>query len=921
MKIPDRLYSILKRDPKLLAQVIESTESFGELLSENKLFFFEEYTDHGKSHIEGLLSSCDKLIHEETIRNILTPLDISVLILSSLVHDIGMHLTFEKFQILLDGGMDQIRIKSLDEKKWVELWKDYCADIKKFDLQTLINIFGKDFTILRIPDLKNKESLDGQDKKFIGEFIRRNHPRIAHEIAMGGFAGPKGALSLPESIPLSIRNIIGLVARSHGLEIRSLFNHLREISENNWMIPHNIHVVYLMVLLRLGDILQIDSNRIPSYSLILKSFTSPISYTEFLKHHSIQTSQLGFTDKETIHVVCNPNNSRICKALKDLFANIQSELDKCWAILGEIYGNKNILERPELTRRRITSNLDDLLRFSKGTLFVPEFITLNIEPGIVKLLVAPLYGSDPSYGVRELLQNSVDACLERKYLETTSGNHHFDDQIKINIYSEENRHFFEIGDNGKGMNVSEIKDFFFRIGASFRNSADWKKVYISGDNETLIPRIGRFGIGILAGFLIGQKMEVYTRRFTEDVGYNFIFSLNTNNVEVYKKNNIDPGTIIRIEITEAIKNELIENSQLKTEYYGEDFTIKVSEGSTYKKFRVKYNWDMWYTLEFPKLIIKIPGQEPYSPYKNPDPAFSSQTPEDWCSFKTNAFEKVNWTFSKKYSRRKLTVNGIVIPGGFSFTSNYITKDPLISVFDFNANLNLSLNRDSLQNNLLPFERLLKEEIYKHLIAKILIHNLVIPSESALFEKAKSDLPHFLSRTVVRTFDDLNNGIFNHAAFSGIKILFSKNGFIINHPAFLKKFEDYKIINAQTKYPWINYSEIKNDKVLFYNGSGQGSFAENGLSLKQRLNDDKVTIINTKDYISKIENAKKIGLINYAFFQIDKILLGNESLQITECFNRILGNDWLIPYDSKERKKKFENAFSELEPFFIKNFYP
>ena len=93
-----------------------------------------------------------------------------------------------------------------------------------------------------------------------------------------------------------------------------------------------------------------------------------------------------------------------------------------------------------------------------------------------------MYGYDPSFGVRELLQNAIDACIELKYkIEDL-----FAPLVEIHLEEKNGNHFFRISDNGKGMNIGEIKNYFLKAGSSFRNSTEWKIDYQTEEEEARV---------------------------------------------------------------------------------------------------------------------------------------------------------------------------------------------------------------------------------------------------------------------------------------------------------------------------------------------------------------------------------------------------------------------------------------------------
>lgn len=275
MKIPSRFEEILKQNQTLYSVVLDVISSFDPIFKDNKLYFFEEYTDHGINHIESVLNSCEFIITDDSYKN-LSPNEVATLILAVILHDLGMHIEFITFTSLLNGDYDDVICNSIDNKTWSQLWEDYLSEVKRFNTYQKKNIFGDENIKFKIPDLSNKDNLDGVDKKVIGEFIRRNHARIAHEIAVKGLIGNTSIEFGTEKLDIKNRQIAGIVARSHGLDIRDCFYFLEEIGNDSWRNPLNINIVYLMVILRIADYIQIDKQRVNPYLLKVKSFNSPI---------------------------------------------------------------------------------------------------------------------------------------------------------------------------------------------------------------------------------------------------------------------------------------------------------------------------------------------------------------------------------------------------------------------------------------------------------------------------------------------------------------------------------------------------------------------------------------------------------------------------------------------------------------------
>lgn len=107
--------------------------------------------------------------------------------------------------------------------------------------------------------------------------------------------------------------------------------------------------------------------------------------------------------------------------------------------------------------------------------------------GLLEVLGGHLYSS-PSVFVRELLQNAVDACTQRK---RGKG------RVEVRLDSQSGTVVFE--DNGVGMDEATVRNSLARIGASTKRATE--------DRDALL---GRFGIGLLAGFLVTDELVVET---------------------------------------------------------------------------------------------------------------------------------------------------------------------------------------------------------------------------------------------------------------------------------------------------------------------------------------------------------------------------------------------------------------------------
>lgn len=913
MIIPAKLQKILEKDKSLLSLVLNIETSFDPILKDNKLFFFEEYTEHGIDHIETVLKASEFLIPDESVQYI-QPKEVAILILSVLLHDIGMHTEFSTFKAMIDGQYDNVRVENLDSKTWRELWLDYLSEAKHFSSKRLDDIFGNPNEIINEPNLSDKDKLTGIDKKLIGEFIRRYHARLAHEIALKGLIGniiiPFGNSNLDERD----RQLIGIVARSHGINIRDTFVYLKKVAQEAWQFPDGLNTVFIMVLLRIADYLQIDKARTDSILLKTKTFNSPFSLREHQTHLSIRHIHFGqIKEPELIYVECNkPDNARMYIKIQTLIEDIQHELDLSWAILGEIYGFMPN-EKPKIKFRRIDSNLKGL-----ELDYVPQKISFQVNNELSKLLIAPLYGNSPTYGVRELVQNATDACKERIKIEQDNGDTNYKPLVTVSINRiDEENYLFKIKDNGKGMTLDEILNYFLSVGSSFRSSFQWKKEFISKEGKSLVNRNGKFGIGVLAAFLLGDKITIKTRNHNHNsLAYAFTADIISDFIDVRTIENFDTGTEIEIMMPKNIFTQLTQ------------------------KENKKISWADWHIGDIPEVIYLIGNEVKnrqifYKPHKQRE-------------IHPHGYDKIKWDYSKEMRTNYdmfVACNDLIITlsnySNFIAKSEVITYKPHLLIEDSHGNLPLNLNRNSLASVLLPFEDELFEDVSKDFIAQILMSEI----SSDVISKY-SIHPH------------------------NMECLYFANGFSLVFDYFVNKIQDKTILRILTRHENTikNASAILNQSEnliiyplfnqLYYLRGQKDKVAPNVeayiLLLKQRYEDyfqydlripqwqknrhkldwenDKFSAYSMNDFKSQISLFIQ-NEFSVIMNQIDSNIQSIQEVPITylnvkkggvvlnQLFEKYLGDNVIIPYDIEERKKLYPQAFEELKDYmkdYIKN---
>lgn len=857
IQVPEKLKAILDQNEKLSVQVREIAIPFSDILKTNDLPFFKEYTDHGIKHIENTLQYAENLIADETFQY-LTPEEVSVMLLSIVLHDIGMYTNAEMFKNMIDGKYDNLVDLFPNGQTWKELWKDFLYDSQYWGIEKKNNVFGNPDYNIQTPDLTDLQKLNEYDKKLIGEFIRIHHCRIAHEVSINGYIGRNTIPFKCNGLDSDYIKISGIVARSHGMDVRDTFDYLEGLSGDRYT-PFDIHAVYLMVLLRLADYLQIDSSRTNENVWSIKYMYSPYSQLEHKTHESIKNVKFTNLDKEKIAIQAHPEDAQTYVKIERLAEDIQKEFDRSWAILGEVYNDYNY----KLRYRRITTNISNEKYKSKLD-YVPEQFGFRYNNDLFKLLIASLYGDDPSYGVRELVQNAVDACR------MCIGDLSSDGEPHVRVEVDSNKKQFIITDRGKGMNLYEIKNYFLTIGSSYNENIDWKK---TRDHEHLF-RAGRFGIGILAAFLLGSEITVVTKKRGENTGYCFTASLHDKFIQIDKAPKAEFGTTIEIKCNETSMEKLSKNRSWynwyidkipKVEYYFDGEYLSPKDGlKGYRK--LKYSSEKYSAIYWkPKKIMKYP-------YVNVQ-VQKRFNPSLYCN---------GFLISRTSRKRDFLLLG-------ADELQYICI-PDLQIIDIYNQLPLNLNRNQIDRNVMyEFEPELAREVFVDIMCQLMATNI-----NSLFQHQIIDYINFHSEGFSLQSNYLNNYVKE-------KIIVSVDG-------------DLERIEKQTNKCIETCKNLQETKyVIRFNHHAYGHYYA-----YERL-DDQICIYY--DYEQDDQTLYDNGLIDkiqflfddkakIKFFEMKKMESPIPKTFIDDLFEKYMCKNPIIPYEFEDRKKKFPLLFQD-----------
>ncbi len=710
--IPIRLKNLLQGvSDEISAAVGFALTSVNPILERNEAPFFPDYTDHGVRHIESVLKTCELLIADKAWE-VFTREDAAVLVLATLAHDLGMLISADGFRYLVDPGRDSRKIEHNDQP-WHKLWREFQLEARRFDGSTLVEVLGSPEPV-PIQELE-PDHFTERSIKIAGEFLRRHHHRLSHEIVAIGMPTEKAILPLFQEVPDHLRDLAGIVARSHGVSIRESLEPLTKRGGSCHREHRHIHPPFLMSLVRLSDYLDLDVGRAPAAVLASKSLKSPISRREWWSHRAIVDCNVQTDDPECLQVFAEPtalSDVSTFIVIEGKVAGIQNELDMCWAVLGEVYGRFAPLNMLSLKIRRIRSNLREPSTINKLP-FVPFKASLETaRADLLKLLIEPLYADHPGIGIRELIQNAIDAVREMDFILAKRPSLQPGDREEIEgdvvVSFEKDREgnpWVTVTDRGIGMTWETACKYYLTAGASFRESDVWKKRFTDDAGKSMVLRSGRFGIGALAAFLLGDRVHVSTRHVEEpeDRGIQFEFGLDDTTIEMrWVRRKI--GTTIKVQTTDKILERFRD-----PEYWRRE------------------RWD-WYCLGNPALIRRDINGKKLKP-EFTVPGLNERLPLHWHRITVPGYKAIDWSYRKLsyHHQHSLFCNGILVPDAygvigdeFQSTKNVPThlfvEEPNVSVFDPEGRLPLTLARDRLARKPEDCAVALVEDISRNFIA-------------------------------------------------------------------------------------------------------------------------------------------------------------------------------------------------------------
>ena len=455
---------------------------------------FPHYSLHDRTHSDTIINNIVRIIGIDSIEKF-SAIDLWLLLCSAYYHDIGMVVTaHDKEKIFRDNN-------------FVEFISEVQDDATSPFYRYAMNLKIDGGKIYYAQMELNAESYESS-RFLMAEFIRWDHAKRSNESITN-----HESLNLPgDPISKRIIDLLGTICSSHTKSFDDIMNlSFCEVGIDT----EDCHPRYIACLLRLGDLLDMDSNRFSN--ILLNTLSSiPIDSVQHQKKNlSITNLRI---DKHKIEATATCKEPEVADLATKWFKLLDNEILDQMKRWSDIVPDISYGFLPTLGDLKV-----ELANYDKIDGKIRPKFEIDPKKSIELLQGTGIYDS-PFQSIRELLQNATDATYFRIYAESQLDEieytrDEFLDEckkypIKIDIKKVENKITdnknnkiqweIKIADQGIGMSKDDLQ-YLIKTGSSSKNRD--KVRMIKSMPEWMKPS-GTFGIGFQSIFLITPSHQV-----------------------------------------------------------------------------------------------------------------------------------------------------------------------------------------------------------------------------------------------------------------------------------------------------------------------------------------------------------------------------------------------------------------------------
>ena len=501
-----------KKDGKLANRVLLVRKELEARLRQ-VVVLFPHYPSHAVDHSDRIIAQLSKLLFKGTKPVVRFSVgEVYCLICAAYLHDMGM--------VVSPGELATILAS--------EPWKEFVAEGGAGHGQFL------EYQALRAaPDNGNPEQknflADIALRQLLAEFVRRGHQERG-KIALEMHPFLKQLVDEGDSVAFETIADLGV---GHQLSETELSDPTRFPEERD-VLGEKVNVRFLARILRIGDLLDMDSRRADPMSARATAPLPPGSVPHWQqysakKHENVTPPKIEFRfecrDQETHRI------------LRDWFGWLESEvrtteLEQLHAAHHEKWVAPICIVSSQATQDEHGGKRSPtiIIKPAKGAKYAFHDWKLELDHDLVlERLIYDVYGN-PYVFVRELIQNALDATRCQMYVNFAAQNPgialpkcptQFPEEFRkrypvvLSLAEEEvkpspdapceKRRVFTIEDRGTGMNEKIITRYFLQVGRSYYQSKEFRESFKFAPTS-------RFGVGFLSVFAVSKNITVCTAK-------------------------------------------------------------------------------------------------------------------------------------------------------------------------------------------------------------------------------------------------------------------------------------------------------------------------------------------------------------------------------------------------------------------------
>ena len=351
-------------------------------------------------------------------------------------------------------------------------------------------------------------------------------------------------------LPINLVGPLDWLMKSHNMSIPEMDTTLSDPFAGGERV---IDLRQLAVILCVADAIEFSDTRVVDgvLDLISKdpSDAARHSYLENMKHICVGDS-LAVGPDGRIVVSGTFDNPEVLSLAHHTFDQIE-EWIRGYCDIERRSAARHLCVKPEFIQRRLEL---------RGGRFERLGVRIN-KKNIIDLIASnAIWKSDSGLVIRELLQNSVEACRYRSFHSSPADKY----EPKVVVRFERANRTVTVQDNGCGMSERVVLNHFLTVG----NSRAKEKAY---STENYAP-IARFGIGFWSVFTIADSATIQTLAFEDaktngasSVAKGISFEVELRELKdytVFSDHHMDSGTTITLDLrSDIVVDELFDRAR------------------------------------------------------------------------------------------------------------------------------------------------------------------------------------------------------------------------------------------------------------------------------------------------------------------------------------------------------------------------